>query len=249
MILKSNKFLVPAAIFAAGLLIAGALLFVNKDKLLLLSDQEAAAKVIEYIDGSIVSQGGTEKATLNSITEEKAVYKINFNVGQQVYDMYVSKDGKYLFPGGYDMTITPQGAESQTQAEEEKIVTIGNFTLSNQEICKENGKPIVYFFGSQSCPHCQWEDPIMKEVMSKFGENIVFKNNMDTNNDTDIFAKYSTGGIPTLVLGCRYSRVGSGESIGPQEEAKVLTALACRLTENQPADVCGQVEDLINQIK
>ncbi|GAI38261.1 unnamed protein product [marine sediment metagenome] len=62
---------------------------------------------------------------------------------------------------------------------------------------------------------------------------------MDPSADMDVFSKYSPEGyVPALVLGCKYYRVGSGEIIGEEEENKVLTALICDLTENQPNDVC-----------
>jgi len=68
---------------------------------------------------------------------------------------------------------------------------------------------------------------------------------MDSDEDTDVFNKYSTGGIPTLVLGCKYYRVGAGVQSGEEQETKDLTALICKLTGSQPADVCEEVHDLI----
>ena len=73
---------------------------------------------------------------------------------------------------------------------------------------------------------------------------------MDSSADSKVFSEYSSqGAIPTLVLGCKYARTGSGESVGESEEAKNLTALFCKLTDNQPSDVCSSVQELINQIK
>jgi thiol-disulfide isomerase/thioredoxin len=128
--------------------------------------------------------------------------------------------------------------------------TIGNFLIdSNSEVCTELNRPIVYLFGSQSCPHCLWEDPIIKNVTSNFKGLISFHENIDNSNDREIFSKYSTQGyIPLVVIGCKYYRVGSGESFGVEQEAKILTALICSLTNNEPSSVCSGVEDLIKQI-
>jgi len=71
---------------------------------------------------------------------------------------------------------------------------------------------------------------------------------MDSDEDMDVFSKYSTGGIPTLVFGCKYYRVGAGTQSGEEQETKDLTALICKLTGSQPADVCEQVQDLIQEI-
>jgi len=50
-------------------------------------------------------------------------------------------------------------------------------------------------------------------------------------------------------MGCKYYRVGSGESSGIDEEAKALTAITCKLTNGQPGNVCSAVQDLIDQIQ
>jgi len=130
--------------------------------------------------------------------------------------------------------------------------TIGSFSVTKEEICQEEDKPLVYFFGSKSCPHCSWEHPIFEEVVDKFEGLIALHNNMDTENDMEVFQRYSqinSNGIPFIVLGCRYVRVGSGENLGEEEEAKALTALICKLTEGKPEKTCTAVADLIEQVE
>lgn len=141
------------------------------------------------------------------------------------------------------------------QPQEEKVLgtTIGNFSLTEEEVCLEDGKPVVYFFGSERCPHCSWEHPIVEGVLASFEDQVSFHNNMDKPEaDQEIWSKYSEinrGAIPFLVLGCRYARVGSGEQLGEEEEEKILTALICKLTGEQPEEVCAQVKELIEQIE
>lgn len=130
--------------------------------------------------------------------------------------------------------------------------TIGSFSVTKEEICQEDGKPLVYFFGSASCPHCTWEHPIFEEVVDEFEGLIALHNNMDTENDMEVFQRYSQinrNGIPFIVLGCRYVRVGSGETLGEEEETKALTALMCKLTEGKPEKTCTAVTDLIEQVE
>jgi thiol-disulfide isomerase/thioredoxin len=114
----------------------------------------------------------------------------------------------------------------------------------------EDGKPIIYFFGSDGCGYCKWEHPVIANVTAKFEGFISFHDNIDSTADGDIFAKYSDGHIPTLVLGCKYYRVGAGANMGEEQETKVLTALICDLTGNKPVDVCTapEIVDLINKI-
>lgn len=150
-----------------------------------------------------------------------------------------------------------QAQASPAPAEEGAVLgelasTIGGFLVAEEEICQEDGKPIVYMFGASTCPHCTWEHPIFEEVTAKFANQISLHDNMDTQDDMEVFQRYSQinqGGIPFMVLGCRYVRVGSGETIGEEEEAKALTALICKLTRGEPEEVCAEVEDLIEQVE
>jgi len=136
---------------------------------------------------------------------------------------------------------------------EELESTIGGFSLTKDTVCQEDDKPMVYFFGGSFCPHCRWEHPIMEKVAKNFKDQISFHNNMDKQDvDKEVWDKYSQinqGAVPFLVLGCRYVRVGSGENYGEKDEEKFLTALICKLTDNQPEKICTPVKDLIDQVK
>ena len=240
-----NKLLFPIAIVAAGVLVAGALVYTQTAECKLeeenvLSSEEAGVNIIEFINQNILR--GQAEASLVEITEDKGLYKIKFSLQGQEITSYATRDGALFFPDVVDMANTPLAARQEG-------TTIGQFSVSGDKVCEENGTPLVYFFGSESCPHCTWEHPIVKEVAESFEGEISFRDNMGNREaDTDIFQKYSSGGVPTLVVGCRYYRVGSGEVEGEEQEKKNLTALFCSLTDNKPANVCDQVQDLIDQI-
>lgn len=142
-------------------------------------------------------------------------------------------------------TVTPQPSPSYEK-------TVGDFLVTNNEICREDGKPVVYFFGSTGCPHCVWEKPVIQKVMKNFEGLVSYHENIDNQNDADVFAKYSDvnpGYIPFLVFGCKYARVGSGESIGEEKEVEALTAILCKLTEGKPSSVCNPLKDITSTVK
>jgi len=145
---------------------------------------------------------------------------------------------------------SPSATEESVLSELEK--TIGGFSVTEEDICQEDGQPLVYFFGSESCPHCVWEHPIMKKVTAKFADLISIHLYMDDfATDKEVWNKYEQihgGGVPFLNLGCRYVRVGSGENYGEVKEEAYLTALICQLTEGKPEAVCQTVSDLIEQV-
>jgi len=229
---------IPITIIIVGLLVAGVIIYTNYTKSLAeeaaelenaLSVEEAGERVISFINDNIL-QGQTTASLIESI-EENGLYKIKFEVEGEEVEWRITRDGEIILPQAIDLT------EIEAQAEETDQ-TVGSFSVSSDEICREDGKPIIYFFSSQSCPHCSWERLVIEEVAGKFDSYISFHNNMDSDNDMDVFQKYSTGGVPTLVLGCKYYRVGSGEREGEEKEAENLTTLICKLTNNQPEEIC-----------
>jgi len=60
--------------------------------------------------------------------------------------------------------------------------------------------------------------------------------------------------FPFLILGCKYARVGSGETLGTNDadsqklEAQALTAILCKLTSGKPTSICSPLKDQISQI-
>ncbi len=248
---KFSKLLLPASIIVAGIIIAGALVYLNQEKNKETEDmafaQQIAEKAIGYINENF--NVGDNTASLIGIEDVgSGVYKIELKIGEQEYESYASKDGRLLFPEGYDLEEEVK-EESEENSTTQKRVTIGDFSVNEDEICREDGKPIVYFFGSSGCPHCTWEHPVIEKVAEKFGEYILFHDNLNSDADSDIFSKYSTGGVPTLILGCKYSRVGSGSRSGEEGESQALTALICKLTDSQPSNICNLVQGLIDQIE
>jgi len=204
--------------------------------------KEASARLLEFINKKVL-QGVAEAKLSGEVKKMGCLYAFQVEVAGNKYDSYLTKDGKLFFPQVINIE-----EEMKKGTAKESGSTLGFFSVSSDEICREEGKPIIYFFGSQSCPHCRWEHPLIQKVADKFKKQISFHDNMDKEADSAVFQKYSTGGVPTLVLGCKYFRVGSGENSGEEKELQNLTALICSLTGNQPAEVCQEVEGLVNQI-
>ena len=195
----------------------------------LISESKAREIGLAYINESLLPVG-IEAVSSGEVTEEKGLYKFKIEVADEEFFAYISKDGEILFPQG----INVEKAEKEAEEAEAR----GNFQVSEDELCLEDGKLTIYFFSSETCPHCSWEKPIIEKVVEKFGDYVSFHNNIGIGEDMEIFEKYSTGGVPTLVLGCKYFRVGSGENLGEEKEEEVLTSLICELTGNQPSNIC-----------
>jgi thiol-disulfide isomerase/thioredoxin len=109
------------------------------------------------------------------------------------------------------------------------------FAENGNNICKEDGKPIIRMYSTNICPHCIWVKPAFDSVAKKYvDENkIVVKhwewiidnegNLMGVNEhltniispslpavEEAIFKEFSpSGAVPVFVFGCKYYRLGT----------------------------------------
>jgi len=112
--------------------------------------------------------------------------------------------------------------------EKEINADIKTFEETEDDICKEDGKPLIRLFSTTWCPHCEWIketfDNTVKEYVDE-GKIVAYHWELDINDNTlteeaekevpesekNIFSKYNPdGGIPTFVFGCKYLRIGNG---------------------------------------
>jgi hypothetical protein len=95
-------------------------------------------KAMEYINEMLKEQG--QSASLISWAEEEGLYKIDFKIGDNQYQSFVTKDGKYLFPYGIDLT---KKIEEATGTEE---------TETQPTQVEKRERPDVKLFVMSYCP-------------------------------------------------------------------------------------------------
>jgi thiol-disulfide isomerase/thioredoxin len=205
-----------------------------------LPPEVAGDKAVNFIAKHAVSPG--VEVNLVAVTEVPTgnLYRLTVNLStsaaSEIRELYVSTDGRWLFPGSIDLSR----------------FTIGDFLVTGDAPCVENGMPIMYFFGSDGCSACRWEQPVLTEVAAQFDGYIAFHDHMGSlEGDRAIFERYSPDGtIPTTVLGCTYYRIGAGIPLGEEQEARILTALICTLTNNEPEAICNEpaIQALVAQV-
>ncbi len=129
-----------------------------------------------------------------------------------------------IFFGGYAMTGYLIGGPVDDPSDTPVIKT---FTDTGEEIELMDGKPVIRLFSTTWCGHCQWIGETYESVVKEYadaGKIVAYHWELDIGDDTltpskegripteeyDIFRKYSPGGVPTYVFGCKYMRVGNG---------------------------------------
>ncbi len=163
---KFNRTLIPVAIIVAGILIAGGLIYVDKGKTQVLSVQQAAEKVISYVNQDIAFRGATNTATLTGATDtDSVIYQMSFKISEyeEEYNVWVSKDGKYFFPVALDLTATST-AESNNEPPK-----------TSCEDLKKADKPILGAFVVSKCPYGLQMQRILYEIVKNIpslAENI-----------------------------------------------------------------------------
>lgn len=243
-VMKVNAWMAAAVIFFVATVALGSLLYSQDKKFgTVLKGSDVAAKGLKYINANFDQ---TKSTTLNKVNSGLYVlYKIDYNFNGKVVPAYISADGKWFFgTPPVDMTINADGTSTtNTPTAPAGTVVAGNFTqVTDATVCAENGKPLVYFFGTSTCPHCAWEKPVIEAVAKLFGDTISFHEKIDDfGTDQAVFSKYDvSGGVPAIVIGCKYYRVGAGENDGATTETANLIKHICDLTGNLPASVCSK---------
>jgi len=203
-------------------------------------------QAVEYINNNLIKS--STKAVLSNMENYGIpvgkLYRFTIKTNDKEIVSYISSNGKYLFSSDGIIDITrPAKTETTLITDKNQSNIEGGFKkLNDIEICTENGKPLVYFFGLNTSNSSNWEYPIFKEVVSKFDESVSFHDNYLSENglsrDQDVFSKYSTGDVPLIIIGCKYYRIGDGEKEGVEKEKQILTNLICETTNNQPEIIC-----------
>ena len=163
MVEKLSKNLIAIAIVIAGVLIAGTIFYINREKgekiTGFLTAQQAAEKTINFINQYLVEKGMV--VSLLNVTEERGLYKISFKAGEEQYDSYVTKDGKLLFFQGIDM----EKGVSETQPTEEKTEGEEKFSEEQLEtLAKCLSEKGAKFYGSSGCGWCKKQKEVFGEA-------------------------------------------------------------------------------------
>ena len=211
------KNLIPISIIIAGLLIAGAFIYINQGKEITseegLSSQEIAEKAINYINQNILQEGTT--ASLISVGEENGVYKIHLKIGEKEYDSYITKDGKLLFTAGIDLEETPTAQKTEDESSQPSIEgSISSEELAKFVGCLEKADFVIY-----GANWCGWT----KKLTGMLGGfDIVKPIYVECTEEQELCEEKGITGYPTiLVKGEEYQGARSFEEIAAATDCEV----------------------------
>lgn len=121
----------------------------------------------------------------------------------------------------------------------------GNYIETTEPVCKDANALSVKMFATSWCPHCAWEKPVLTNATAAFGDKVkleVFDVDLQALSAADdaMYQKYNPSGtIPTIVLGCKYYKIGSGETLGAEGEAAAIKQLICKSLGSDAPSFCA----------
>jgi len=140
-----------------------------------ISADDAANRTVSYINELLAGQA---TAKVLNVTENLGMYKISLSLGSQVYESYMTKDGKALFPSAYDLSNWTPSAVNPTPSQ----------TTPNTTAYPKSDKPNMQFFVMAFCPYGQQAETGLKGAFDALG------NSVDWEPHYVIYDNYCAGG-------------------------------------------------------
>ena len=162
--------LIPLVVVIVFFGIAGALYYFDQKNKSMISPEGAGIKIIDFINKNLLQ--GQTTATLNAVFEESGVYKILFEVENQEYTFYTTRDGKLLFTSG-----GPMPEEEPGETEPAPVTGIPQRDVSQ-----------ALLFVMSYCPYGNQAEEIMMPVFDLLG------NRADIRVHYVIYSNYGGGG-------------------------------------------------------
>lgn len=119
----------------------------------ILSEEMIKARAIKFLEGSM---GPDTIVIVHQVTDVGQVYSLSVTVGNESATLYSSKDGRYLFPGAFDVgEVIPTAATYAIGGGERTTVSI-----DDDAILGDVSAPVTIIeFSDYECPMCGrfWE--------------------------------------------------------------------------------------------
>jgi len=119
----------------------------------ILSKEEVAQKVVEFLNKNKDLLTGGREVSLSSVSEESGLYKITIKIGNEEYPSFVTRDGKILFPSA---GIEIDKFASQVPTPKPKKTC---------EELKKDEKPLLEAFVVSKCPFGLQMQRILNEII------------------------------------------------------------------------------------
>ncbi len=154
---SKNMFLFPLIVLVAGIFVGYFFSAGICKSSASITQEQASEKAMDYINSAVQGQAAVRMVSIN---ESSGLYSMNIEVGGRLYESFMTKDGKLLFPSGIMLD------------EQQSAATAGS---NNQASTTKSDKPKVELFVMSFCPYGVQAEDIMKPVADLLGSGAEIK--------------------------------------------------------------------------
>lgn len=152
---------------ALCLVVSGCSFSLGKDKVVVLTPEEAKTKAADFINKNLMQPGST--VTISEVIEENGLYKMKTKLASgQELNTYLTKDGKTFFPQAMEIAATEAQAETANNADASATKAQALADVPKQDKSK------VELFVMSHCPYGTQIEKGMLPVLDKIGSKIDF---------------------------------------------------------------------------
>jgi len=125
---------------------------------------DAEEKVLDYVNNNLLRPPFT--AEVKSSEELDGLFKVTLDVAGQEVNSYLTKDGKFFFPQGFDLTAPPLDLETP-ESEETELVEV---SVDDDPVKGSQNAPVTIIeFSEYQCPFCKkYIDGAYPKIISEY---------------------------------------------------------------------------------
>lgn len=128
---------------------------------------KAADQTVDFINTNLLQ--GQATATLKGVTELDALYKVELEIQGQSFQSYVTKDGKFLFPQGIDLTEEPRAPSMPSEPSAPPTGSKVEVSVDDDpSIGPEDAPVTIVEFSDFECPYCGKVVPTVKQILKEY---------------------------------------------------------------------------------
>lgn len=131
-----------------------------------MSPEEVGNRSIRYINENILPPG-LSAAILEVNDTGSGVYTVRFSVSGRTFETYVTRDGKYFFSSGIDMS-SPKATQ---KAEKGKGPEVGQAAVRGPE----GARLTIIEYSSFTCPYCNRSRPTLQKLLENYPVRLAYK--------------------------------------------------------------------------
>ncbi len=115
--------------------------------------------------------------------------------------------------------------ELKSESDIQIFYGVETFTITDNEVCEQDGKPIIRMYSTSNCEQCKWIEETFASTASEYEDIIAYHWVLDTGNnkltveeeksipksEAELFKELNPSlKVPFFVFGCKYIREGAG---------------------------------------